>query len=218
MISKEELMEHLSNYTAEEIAEAIRQGEVTFYELSKGSKGEFTPLLKYQVRQLLEQPSADAGAEQETGRYETRDYVDSESMCTSPSSVRTSEPQGEDTLGEESTVPSESTKMFSRPFSFEGRIRRTELWLTCAIIGVCNGIFRLLQYNLSEDSAVIISVLFVIVYLILTYLNIAQACKRCHDLGKSGWFQLIPFYGLVLLFVPGEKGPNRYGPSPKRLK
>ena len=43
---------------------------------------------------------------------------------------------------------------------------------------------------------------------------IAQNTKRCHDRGNSGWFQLIPFYGLVLLFGDSDKGDNAYGNSP----
>lgn len=45
--------------------------------------------------------------------------------------------------------------------------------------------------------------------------------KRCHDLGKSGahyWLMWIPLYnvyfGLVLLFVKGQVGPNQYGEDP----
>jgi len=43
----------------------------------------------------------------------------------------------------------------------------------------------------------------------------AQGAKRCHDIGRSGWFQLIPFFGLVMLFSNGHSGRNEYGPNPK---
>lgn len=43
----------------------------------------------------------------------------------------------------------------------------------------------------------------------------AQACKRSHDLGRSGWWQLVPFYGIALLFWPGDSGSNEYGENPK---
>ena len=43
--------------------------------------------------------------------------------------------------------------------------------------------------------------------------------RRVHDVGKSTWFILfnLVFGFLILIFVPfipGEKGPNRFGPEP----
>lgn len=55
------------------------------------------------------------------------------------------------------------------------------------------------------------------------YLGFAAGLKRCHDLGKSGWWYLltvIPIiniaFGLYLLFSGGERRQNRFGlpPSP----
>jgi len=43
----------------------------------------------------------------------------------------------------------------------------------------------------------------------------AQGAKRCHDMNNSGWYQLVPFYILWMLFYQGTAGPNNYGPDPK---
>jgi len=33
--------------------------------------------------------------------------------------------------------------------------------------------------------------------------------------GKSGWWQLIPLFPLILLFLEGHPGTNEYGSNPK---
>lgn len=47
---------------------------------------------------------------------------------------------------------------------------------------------------------------------------IVESSRRLHDIGRSGWWQLVPFYSLVLLFRKGDAGPNAYGPDPRRKK
>lgn len=60
--------------------------------------------------------------------------------------------------------------------------------------------------------------------------GIAVTVRRLHDRDMSGWWYLgvivasfIPFIGiltslafLVLMFLPGTDGPNRFGPDPKK--
>lgn len=43
----------------------------------------------------------------------------------------------------------------------------------------------------------------------------AQGAKRCHDRGNSGWYQIIPFYFLIMLFGGSADGINNYGTNPK---
>ena len=43
----------------------------------------------------------------------------------------------------------------------------------------------------------------------------AQGAKRCHDMGKSGWWQLIPFFPFVMIFKEGDSHSNEYGDNPK---
>ena len=52
--------------------------------------------------------------------------------------------------------------------------------------------------------------------------NLAVAVRRLHDQDKSGWWILIGFipliggiWLLVLYFIDGTHGPNRFGPDPK---
>lgn len=45
-----------------------------------------------------------------------------------------------------------------------------------------------------------------------------QGAKRCYDLGNSGWFQFIPLYFIVMVFVDGQHETNRYGANPKAIE
>jgi len=100
--------------------------------------------------------------------------------------------------------------MFKNPFSFEGRIRRTEYGLSVIIYAVFETIISRLG---SETGGGIILILLIPVI----WLLLAQATKRCHDVGNSGWWQLIPLYGLWLVFQDGDHGPNQYGENPKGI-
>lgn len=45
--------------------------------------------------------------------------------------------------------------------------------------------------------------------------SIAVGVRRMHDVGKSGWFILIPIYNLILALTDSNPGENEYGPNPK---
>ncbi len=110
--------------------------------------------------------------------------------------------------------------MFKNPFSFEGRIRRTEFGLSFIIFVVARVIITFIAAAMSTNSydnsgAVGIAFIFSIPLLWLLW---AQGAKRCHDVGNSGWWQLIPFYALWLLFQDGQPGSNQYGDNPKGIQ
>lgn len=102
--------------------------------------------------------------------------------------------------------------MFKNPFSFKGRIRRLEYGLSTIIVTIIQVIISTLMET-SEYLA--IGGLFV--FIPLFWFNIAQGAKRCHDRGNSGWYQIIPFYSLWMLFGDGEHGENEYGENPKGI-
>ena len=100
--------------------------------------------------------------------------------------------------------------MFKNIFSFSGRIRRLEYGLTYLFYFILVGISSLL----SEPTEFIESLIFL--FIIISYwILIAQGAKRCHDIGNNGFYQLIPFYILILLFQEGQSQENKYGPHPK---
>lgn len=110
--------------------------------------------------------------------------------------------------------------MFSAPFSFEGRIRRLEFGLSL-IIGTFaySFVMTLIGVTANGPSDNVSAVLFLIIGLpvLIAYIwfMYAQGAKRCHDVGWSGWMQLIPAFPLVLLFIEGNAGNNEYGANPK---
>jgi len=61
------------------------------------------------------------------------------------------------------------------------------------------------------------TVIALLAYLPLLWFTTITGIKRCHDIGISGWWSLsliVPVIVLVWVFVPGNKGDNRYGPPP----
>lgn len=107
------------------------------------------------------------------------------------------------------TINIKKRRMFSRTFYFEGRIRRLEY-------GISFIIFAILLVFLNELTMYKELAFLAMAYLPLYYFIFAQGAKRCHDMGRSGWWQLIPFYGIWMIFAEGEKGvSNKYGVNPK---
>ena len=105
--------------------------------------------------------------------------------------------------------------MFENPFSFNGRIRRTEYGISLIMyLMVYLQMIDLLGY-IDPDRTDPIA--FVIIAIPTLWFLWAQGAKRCHDLGNSGWYQLIPFYVFWLLFQDGQSGENEYGETPKGI-
>jgi len=102
--------------------------------------------------------------------------------------------------------------MFKNPFSFEGRIRRTEFGISFIIALIAAVIIK--EIGFSSESAAIIFIAYIPLYWFLW----AQGAKRCHDVGNSGWWQLIPFYYFWLVFQDGLHGTNQYGENPKGIQ
>ena len=99
--------------------------------------------------------------------------------------------------------------MFKNPFSFNGRIRRTEYGISFIIYFVLYFFVEIVA-----DGRTGVKSFFLLMIPALWFLW-AQGAKRCHDLGNSGWWQIIPFYGFWLLFQKGMFGQNEYDEDPK---
>ncbi len=105
--------------------------------------------------------------------------------------------------------------MFKNPFSFNGRIRRTEYGLSLLIQWSLSFFLNLVLLN-NTDYNPAGSMLYLILCIPMAWFFYAQGAKRCHDRGNSGWYQIIPFYIFWMVFAEGEYGPNEYGDDPKQ--
>ncbi len=114
--------------------------------------------------------------------------------------------------------------------SHKGRIPRSVYWLNFVlpylvisvvlnIIDSVSGTRIAIDPNLGAAAGLgILSTLF---GLLMIYPSIVVAAKRCHDRGRTGWFQLVLIVPIVqlwpmieVLFLKGTTGSNKYGDDP----
>lgn len=95
--------------------------------------------------------------------------------------------------------------------NFEGRARRKEYWM----FFLFNMIF---SYSLTFLDLLVLETGFInLIYSLAVLLpSIAVGVRRMHDVGKSGWYILIPIYNLILAVTEGQHGANEYGADPKK--
>jgi uncharacterized membrane protein YhaH (DUF805 family) len=100
---------------------------------------------------------------------------------------------------------------------FSGRARRKEYWMFVLfniIISFALGFVTGFVASLigSPGIAGIITIIYSLAIIIP---GIAVGVRRMHDLGRSGWWIIVPFVNLVFLFMDSQPGENEYGPNPK---
>lgn len=100
-------------------------------------------------------------------------------------------------------------KVLANYVNFKGRARRSEYWyfflfnvIISFILGFTIGILQLPDFSFIYTVGIILP-------------SIAVGVRRMHDVGKSGWYLLIPIYSIILLCTNGVAGDNMYGPDPK---
>jgi len=106
--------------------------------------------------------------------------------------------------------------VFKKYAVFSGRARRKEYWMFFLFYIILAVIATIVDNVLGLASPEIgygpVYGLFILAHLIPA---LAVGVRRMHDVGKSGWFILIPIYSFILLCTNGDSGPNEYGPDPK---
>lgn len=97
---------------------------------------------------------------------------------------------------------------------FQGRARRSEYWYFFLVNIIVTQALNFTNIFLFGGSTVV-GGLVMLINLAILVPSIAVAIRRMHDVGKSGWYALIPFYNLILACTEGIKGNNEYGNDPK---
>ena len=111
--------------------------------------------------------------------------------------------------------------MFKAPFSFDGRIRRIEYFLSGIVGGIVFSIAWalgigtfILGAGMGSAGGSVFGLLIGLAALVASmWFSLAQGVKRLHDLDKSGWLILLMFvpivnalFGLYMLFADGTVG------------
>jgi uncharacterized membrane protein YhaH (DUF805 family) len=100
-------------------------------------------------------------------------------------------------------------KVLKNYATFSGRARRKEYWMFILFNTIFAFVFGFVCGLIGVPDLAQLYTLAILVP------SIAVGVRRMHDVGKSGWFLLIPFYNLFLALSEGEKGENQYGQDPK---
>jgi uncharacterized membrane protein YhaH (DUF805 family) len=93
--------------------------------------------------------------------------------------------------------------------TFSGRARRSEYWYFQLFNVIITIVLTVIGFFIHFPF---LGNIFSLVMLIPT---LAVGVRRMHDVGKSGFFILIPIYSLILALTEGEANENQYGPNPK---
>lgn len=101
---------------------------------------------------------------------------------------------------------------------FQGRASKKEYWMFMLVDSVICIILSIMEEMIG------LSYILSGIYFAATFLpSLAVACRRLHDTGRSGWWNLIvliPIVGIIIFVVQtcqaSQETDNQYGPQPVR--
>ncbi len=107
---------------------------------------------------------------------------------------------------------------FKKFADFNGRSGRAEYWyfflfniIAAIILSTLDNIIFIRNELLVINGMIVNIFILSPVYALITLIpGLAVAVRRMHDVGKSGWFLLIPIYNIVLLCSEGTTGDNKF--------
>jgi len=81
------------------------------------------------------------------------------------------------------------------------RVDRKSYWIRYAIVGLIQFFLLLTEVGFPNN----------VISFALNFYMLLIGIGRMHDVNKSGWYILIPFYNLYLFLKKGDEGVNTYG-------
>ncbi|MGH1336015.1 MAG: DUF805 domain-containing protein [Aureispira sp.] len=105
---------------------------------------------------------------------------------------------------------------FQRYAQFDGRSERPAYWYFFLFNTILSYVLLFIDIGIgttfgADESSGILNLIYTFASLLP---SIAVGVRRMHDINKSGWFVLIPFYNIYLLAQAGDVGKNRFGNDP----
>ena len=104
-------------------------------------------------------------------------------------------------------------KVLKNYATFKGRASRSEYWYFVLFNIIALFVLGFILGFIGRQDK--INDLTILYQLAIILPSIAVGVRRIHDVGKSGWFTLIPIYNLILFVTNGIEGENEYGDDPK---
>ena len=112
---------------------------------------------------------------------------------------------------------------FTKFGTFSGRASRSEYWWFYLFVTVMEYLVQIAagveKLNTPEVSKIWVSLGLFVGYVVIMIPVLSAGSRRLHDIGKSGWWQLlvITIVGIIPLTIwmarPGDRELNKYGPA-----
>lgn len=107
--------------------------------------------------------------------------------------------------------------VLKRCLDFKGRSRRREYWMFC-VVSFLVAFFLGLLLMLFDRSRQTIEAMLNLYQLIILLPTISVSIRRMHDIGRRGWWILVPLVNLLFCCLDSQPGDNQYGPYPKKAE
>lgn len=104
---------------------------------------------------------------------------------------------------------------FRRTFDFKGRSSRKEYW---CFFGINWAVYFILTFFIvladGDPDFGFLGVILLLYYIAAIIPMISLAVRRVHDTNRQWYYLLIPYFNIVLMFLPGDKQENNFGNVP----